>query len=81
MRASWIKGSFLFVATATALLYLGSIKEEVHTHADRLQEAHHNDSIRSQGMFKRMAKMEVDIKRLRESESVFYKFKSEIRRY
>lgn len=67
MRASWIKESFLFVAAATLLLYLGSIKEEVHIHAERLQRIHHNDSIRSQGMLKRMAKMEVDIKRLRES--------------
>ncbi|KAK2859062.1 hypothetical protein Q5P01_003682 [Channa striata] len=41
-----------------------SIKREVHTHSERLQRAHQNDSIRGQGMFKRMDKMEADINRL-----------------
>lgn len=71
MRSGWIKGSMLVLTVATALLYLSSIKREVHTHSERLQRAHHNDSIRGQGMLKRMAKMEADINRLRE----FRKFK------
>lgn len=66
MRSGWIKGSLLVLTVATALLYLSSIKREVHTHSERLQRAHHNDSIRSQGMLKRMAKMEADVNRLRE---------------
>lgn len=69
MRAGWTKGSLLVFAVATALLYLGSIKREVHIHSERLQRAHHNDSIMGQGMLKRMAKMEADISRLRESKS------------
>ncbi|XP_049422469.1 probable polypeptide N-acetylgalactosaminyltransferase 8 [Epinephelus fuscoguttatus] len=64
MRSGWIKGSFLAFAMALALLYLGSIKKEVHIHSERLQRAHHNDSIRGQGMIKRMNKMEADIGRL-----------------
>ncbi|XP_068572829.1 probable polypeptide N-acetylgalactosaminyltransferase 8 [Cebidichthys violaceus] len=64
MRSGWIKGSLLAFAVAVALLYLGSIKREVHTHSDRLQKAHHNDSIRGKGMLKRMDKMETDINKL-----------------
>lgn len=67
MRSSWLKGSLLLLSMATALLYLGSIKREVHIHSERLQRAHHNDSVRGQGMFKRMEKMEANINRLRES--------------
>lgn len=72
MRSGWIKGSLLVFTVATALLYLGSIKREVHTHSERLQRAHHNDSIRGQGMLKRMAKMEADINRLGESNFLFF---------
>ncbi|KAM6896125.1 putative polypeptide N-acetylgalactosaminyltransferase 8 [Lycodopsis pacificus] len=64
MRSGWIKGSLLAFTVATALLYLGSIKREVHTHSERLQKAHHNDSIRGKGMLKRMDKMETDINKL-----------------
>ncbi|XP_041819592.1 probable polypeptide N-acetylgalactosaminyltransferase 8 [Chelmon rostratus] len=64
MRSGWIKVSLLVFAVATALLYLSSIKREVHTHSERLQRAHHNDSIRGQGMLNRMDKMEADINRL-----------------
>ncbi|KAK9525785.1 hypothetical protein VZT92_016465 [Zoarces viviparus] len=64
MRSGWIKGSLLAFTVATALLYLGSIKREVHTHAERLQKAHHNDSIRGKGMLKRMDKMETDLNKL-----------------
>ncbi len=69
MRSGWIKGSLLVISVALALLYLGSIKQEVHTHSERLQRAHHNDSIRGLGMLKRMDQMEADINRLRESKS------------
>ncbi|GLD48354.1 probable polypeptide N-acetylgalactosaminyltransferase 8 [Lates japonicus] len=64
MRSGWIKGLLLTFDLASALLYLGSIKREVHTHSERLQRAHQNDSIRGQGMLKRMDKMEADINRL-----------------
>ncbi|XP_054481044.1 probable polypeptide N-acetylgalactosaminyltransferase 8 [Anoplopoma fimbria] len=64
MRSGWIKGSLGAFAMAAALLYLSSITREVHTHSERLQRAHHNDSIRGQGMLKRMDKMETDITRL-----------------
>lgn len=67
MRFGWSKGLLPILALAPALFYLGSIKREVHTHAERLQRAQHNDSIRSQGMLKRMNKMEEDINRLCES--------------
>ncbi|XP_067437563.1 probable polypeptide N-acetylgalactosaminyltransferase 8 [Thunnus thynnus] len=64
MRSKWIKGLLLALSVATAVLYLISIKREVHTHSERLQRAHHNDSIRGQGMLMRMNKMEADINRL-----------------
>ncbi|XP_075967424.1 putative polypeptide N-acetylgalactosaminyltransferase 8 [Anarhichas minor] len=64
MRSGWVKGSLLAFTVAAALLYLGSIKREVHTHSERLQKAHHNDSIRDKGMLKRMVKMETDINKL-----------------
>ncbi|XP_023268864.1 probable polypeptide N-acetylgalactosaminyltransferase 8 [Seriola lalandi dorsalis] len=64
VRSGWIKGLLLAFAVASALLYLGSIKREVHTHSERLQRAHQNDSIRGQGMLKRMDRMEDDINRL-----------------
>ncbi|XP_010774876.1 probable polypeptide N-acetylgalactosaminyltransferase 8 [Notothenia coriiceps] len=64
MRSGWIKAFLLAFAMAGSLLYLGSIKKEVHTHSERLSRAHHNDSIRGQGMLNRMDKMETDINRL-----------------
>ncbi|XP_047431134.1 probable polypeptide N-acetylgalactosaminyltransferase 8 [Mugil cephalus] len=64
MRLGWSKGLLLILALASAAFYLGSIKREVHTHSERLQRAHHNDSVRSQGMLRRMDKMEEDINRL-----------------
>ncbi|XP_068442628.1 probable polypeptide N-acetylgalactosaminyltransferase 8 [Clinocottus analis] len=64
MRSGWVKGSLLAFVTAAAVLYLGSIKQEVHTHSERLQKAHHNDSIRGKGMLTRMDKMETNINRL-----------------
>lgn len=69
MRSGWVKGLLLALCVAAAVLYLSSIKREVHTHSERLQRAHHNDSIRGQGMLTRMEKMEADINRLRESKS------------
>lgn len=67
MRSGWIKGLLLLLSMATVLLYLGSIRREVHIHSERLQRAHQNDSIRGQGVLKRMEKMEANINRLRES--------------
>lgn len=64
MRSGWFKWTVLSLAIVSALLYLGSIKMEVHNHAEKLQKAHHNDSVRGQGMLKRMDKMEQDINRL-----------------
>uniref|UniRef100_A0A8D2ZUC3 Polypeptide N-acetylgalactosaminyltransferase n=1 Tax=Scophthalmus maximus TaxID=52904 RepID=A0A8D2ZUC3_SCOMX len=64
MRSGGIKWSLLVFAVASALLYLGSIKTDVRTHSERLQRAHHNDSVRGLGMLKRMEKMETDISRL-----------------
>ncbi|TNN63157.1 putative polypeptide N-acetylgalactosaminyltransferase 8 [Liparis tanakae] len=64
MRSGWVKGSLVAVAVAAALLYLGSIKREVHAHSERLQRTHHNDSIRGRAMLTRMDKMETDINRL-----------------
>ncbi|KAK5848943.1 hypothetical protein PBY51_008623 [Eleginops maclovinus] len=64
MRSGWIKGFLLTSAMAGSLLYLSSIKKEVHTHSERLSRAHHNDSIRGQGILNRMDKMETDINRL-----------------
>ncbi|KAF7646398.1 hypothetical protein LDENG_00187900 [Lucifuga dentata] len=64
MRSGWIKGLLLLFTLAVALLYIGSNKREVHTHSERLQRAHHNDSIRGRGMLRRMEKMEADIVKL-----------------
>ncbi|XP_026217326.1 probable polypeptide N-acetylgalactosaminyltransferase 8 [Anabas testudineus] len=64
MRSGWIKGFLVVFFVTFALLNLSSIKREVHTHSERLQRAHQNESIRGQGMLKRMGKLEADIKRL-----------------
>ncbi|XP_041636948.1 probable polypeptide N-acetylgalactosaminyltransferase 8 [Cheilinus undulatus] len=64
MRAGWIKGPLLVFAGGALLFYLSSIKDEVHTHSEKLQRAHHNDSIKGQGMLQRMEKMEASINRL-----------------
>ncbi|XP_028256464.1 probable polypeptide N-acetylgalactosaminyltransferase 8 [Parambassis ranga] len=64
MRSGWIKGLLMASVMALALLYLGSIKREVHTHFERLQRNHHNDSIRNQGILKRMDRLEGDINKL-----------------
>lgn len=62
MRASWMKALLTVLIVAFALLYLSSIKKEVHIHSERLQRVHYNDS---------MEKMETDINRLRELKSHF----------
>ncbi|XP_076015066.1 putative polypeptide N-acetylgalactosaminyltransferase 8 [Genypterus blacodes] len=64
MRSGWVKGLLAVLVLCVALLYLGSIKREVHTHSERLQKAHQNDSLRGQGMLHRMDKMELDINKL-----------------
>ncbi|XP_053271107.1 probable polypeptide N-acetylgalactosaminyltransferase 8 [Pleuronectes platessa] len=64
IRCGYFKVTVLALATASTLLYLSSIKNEVHTHSERLETAQHNDSIRGQGMLIRLDKMEKDINRL-----------------
>ncbi|XP_060885241.1 probable polypeptide N-acetylgalactosaminyltransferase 8 [Labrus mixtus] len=64
MRPGGIKGALLLLAGGAALFYLFSIKREVLIHSESLQRAHNNDSIRGQGMVKRMERMEADINRL-----------------
>ncbi|KAM3858965.1 putative polypeptide N-acetylgalactosaminyltransferase 8 [Diretmus argenteus] len=66
MRLSWFRGIVPALALAATILYLGSIKQEVHTHSERLQRAHYNDSVmlRGQDILMRMAKMETDINKL-----------------
>ncbi|XP_032361412.1 polypeptide N-acetylgalactosaminyltransferase 18 isoform X2 [Etheostoma spectabile] len=64
MKFGWIKGSIMASAMVMALLYLGSIKREVYIHSQRLQRAHHNVSVRDQGMLTRLDKMEMDISKL-----------------
>lgn len=73
MRSGWLKLLLFSLAVASALIYLGSIKMEVHNHAEKLQKAHHNDSIRGQGMLRRMDKMEADISRLCEYKYLYFK--------
>ncbi|XP_062239364.1 probable polypeptide N-acetylgalactosaminyltransferase 8 [Platichthys flesus] len=64
MRCGYFKVTILALATASTLVYLSSIKNEVHTHSERLETAQHNDSIRGQGMLRRLDKMEKDLNRL-----------------
>ncbi|XP_043963713.1 probable polypeptide N-acetylgalactosaminyltransferase 8 isoform X1 [Gambusia affinis] len=64
MRSGWVKGSLMVFVVASALVYLSSIKTEFHSHSERLQRAQHDDSIRGQGMIRRMDRMEEDISRL-----------------
>ncbi|XP_073336794.1 probable polypeptide N-acetylgalactosaminyltransferase 8 [Pagrus major] len=64
MRSGWIKGSLLVFAVTAAVFYLSSIKREVKTSVEKIQRAHNNDSIRGQGILKRMDKMEVHINKL-----------------
>lgn len=72
MRCGYVKGSLLVFTVATTLLYLGSIKNVVHEHSERIQRAYHNDSIRGQRMLQRMSKMEADMNKLRK----FFSFHS-----
>ncbi|CDQ64303.1 unnamed protein product [Oncorhynchus mykiss] len=46
------------------ILYITSIKREVHSHGERLQRAHQDDSVRGQDMLKRLEKMEAHIEKL-----------------
>lgn len=64
MRSGWIKGSLMVFTGTAVLLYLGSIKNMVHKHSERLQRASHNDFIRSQRMLQKMSRMEADINKL-----------------
>lgn len=64
MRSGSLRGILLSLAAVSGLLYLVSIKMEVHDHAVKLQKAHQNNSVLGQGMLRRMDKMETDINRL-----------------
>ncbi|KAM3587325.1 uncharacterized protein V6R79_002125 [Siganus canaliculatus] len=64
MRSGWVKVAPLVLTVAAALLYLSSIQREVHSHTERLQRAHLNESLRGQGMLRRMEKMEAHIDKL-----------------
>uniref|UniRef100_A0A3B5QRD3 Polypeptide N-acetylgalactosaminyltransferase n=2 Tax=Xiphophorus maculatus TaxID=8083 RepID=A0A3B5QRD3_XIPMA len=64
MRSGWVKGLLMVFVVATALVYLSSIQTEFHSHSERLQRAQHDDSIRGQGVIRRMDRMEEDISRL-----------------
>lgn len=67
MRSGWLKGFLLVLVLALASLYLSNIKTEVHSHSERLQRAHHNETLRGHMMLRRMDKMEENLNRLCES--------------
>lgn len=67
MRTCSISGLLLLLIMAIVLLYLGSIKREVHLYFERLQNANQNEFLPAQRMQKQMAKVEADINRLGES--------------
>uniref|UniRef100_A0A3B5M4A4 Polypeptide N-acetylgalactosaminyltransferase n=1 Tax=Xiphophorus couchianus TaxID=32473 RepID=A0A3B5M4A4_9TELE len=70
MRSGWVKGLLMVFVVASALVYLSSIQTEFHSHSERLQRAQHDDSIRGQGVIRRMDRMEEDISRLSEYTSL-----------
>lgn len=74
MRSGWVKGSLLVFAVTAAVFYLSSIRREVKTKVEKLQRAHSNDSIRSQGILERMDKMEAHISKLGESQANSFLF-------
>lgn len=67
MRSGWIKGFLVVLVLVLASLYLSNIKTQVYTHSERLQKAHHNETIRGQMILGRMDKMQENINRLSES--------------
>lgn len=64
---SSINGYLLLLIMVIVLLSLGSIKREVHLYFERLQNANQNELMPAQRMQKKMAKVEADVNRLRES--------------
>ncbi|KAM4615665.1 putative polypeptide N-acetylgalactosaminyltransferase 8 [Polymixia lowei] len=64
MRFGWFRGIVPVLVVTAALVYLDSIKQEVHSHSGRQQRAHYNDSVRGQAILTRMDKMEADISKL-----------------
>ncbi|XP_029617206.1 probable polypeptide N-acetylgalactosaminyltransferase 8 [Salmo trutta] len=64
MRLGWVRGLAPLLAMAAGILYITSIKREVHSHGERLQRAHQNDSVRGQDILKRLEKMEAHIEKL-----------------
>lgn len=69
MRLRWVQGMAALLAMAAGMLYITSIKREVHSHGERLQRAHQNDSVRGQDMLNRLEKMESHIEKLGKSQS------------
>lgn len=67
MRSGWFKGFLVVLVLALASVYLSNIKTEVYTNSERLQRAHHNETLRGHMVLRRMDKMEENINRLRES--------------
>lgn len=64
---SSINGCLLLLIMVIVLLSLGSIRREVHLYFEKLQNANQNELLPAQRMQKKMAKVEADVKRLRES--------------
>ncbi|KAF7229289.1 probable polypeptide N-acetylgalactosaminyltransferase 8 [Nothobranchius furzeri] len=64
MRSGWMKVFLTVLVVALVSLYLSFIRTEVRIHSEKLQRAHHNESIRGEGMLQRMDKMEQNINKL-----------------
>ncbi|XP_046878967.1 probable polypeptide N-acetylgalactosaminyltransferase 8 [Hypomesus transpacificus] len=65
MRLGWLRGLAPVMIMATALLlYISSIKHEIHSHGKHLQRAHLNDSVRNQHIIMRLESMEANINKL-----------------
>lgn len=72
MRPVWLKGLLVGLAVFATVLYLGSIKTEIHNHSERLQRTLYSDSIKAKGMVQRLDKMEADIHQLCESNNSLF---------
>ncbi|XP_062339372.1 probable polypeptide N-acetylgalactosaminyltransferase 8 [Osmerus eperlanus] len=64
MRLGWLRGLAPVMIMAAALLYISSIKHEIHSHGKHLQRAHLNDSVRNQHIIMRLQSMEANIDKL-----------------
>ncbi|XP_055010055.1 polypeptide N-acetylgalactosaminyltransferase 18-like [Boleophthalmus pectinirostris] len=64
MKSGQLKALFLCFVVVSSLFCFGSIKLGVYKQVTKLPKAHQNDSVRGQGMLKRMDKIEADIDKL-----------------